>query len=181
MTTKICSKCKQNKSLCEFGKYKSGLSCWCRSCKRKSDKDYYSNNTKKILTHNNLWKNKHKKERIEYNKMYCRARRKDGSDFKLLECLRSRIYKAIKYGHGKKNEHTISLLGCNLEKFKLYLSSKFQPRMTWKNYGKWYIDHILPCSIFDLTDYQERKFCFHYTNLQPLWAKDNLSKSDKIS
>lgn len=52
--------------------------------------------------------------------------------------------------------------------------------MTWKNHGQWYIDHIVPCVSFNLLLEEEQKKCFHYTNPQPLWAKENLSKSGKI-
>ena len=52
--------------------------------------------------------------------------------------------------------------------------------MTWDNYGEWHIDHIKPCSSFNMLIEEERKRCFHYTNLQPLWAIDNIKKSDKI-
>jgi hypothetical protein len=52
--------------------------------------------------------------------------------------------------------------------------------MSWKNYGKWHIDHIRPCSSFDLSDPQQQRTCFNYSNLQPLWAKDNLNKSNKL-
>lgn len=52
--------------------------------------------------------------------------------------------------------------------------------MTWANYGEWHIDHILPCASFNLSDYKEQQKCFHYTNLQPLWAVDNYKKHDKI-
>lgn len=51
--------------------------------------------------------------------------------------------------------------------------------MSWDNFGEWYIDHIKPCCSFDLTDIEQQKKCFHYTNLQPLWAIDNLKKSGK--
>lgn len=51
--------------------------------------------------------------------------------------------------------------------------------MSWSNYGKWHIDHIIPCAAFDLSDEFEQRACFHYSNLQPLWAYDNIGKSDK--
>ena len=55
--------------------------------------------------------------------------------------------------------------------------------MSWDNHGfgddKWHIDHIIPCSNFDLTKKEEQKKCFNYKNLQPLWQKDNLSKGNK--
>ena len=51
--------------------------------------------------------------------------------------------------------------------------------MTWKNYGEWHIDHIKPCSKFNLTDEEEQKKCFNYKNLQPLWASENTSKGAK--
>ena len=51
--------------------------------------------------------------------------------------------------------------------------------MNWENYGKWHIDHIKPISKFDMTDQEEQKKCFHWSNLQPLWAEENISKGDK--
>ena len=60
-----------------------------------------------------------------------------------------------------------------------YLEGKFTEGMTWENHGKWHIDHIKPCCSFNLEDEEEQKKCFHYTNLQPLWATDNLVKSGK--
>jgi hypothetical protein len=52
--------------------------------------------------------------------------------------------------------------------------------MTWDNYGEWHMDHIQPCASFDQTDPEQQKICWHYTNYQPLWAEDNLRKSDTI-
>jgi hypothetical protein len=61
-----------------------------------------------------------------------------------------------------------------------FLEKKFLPGMNWENYGEWHIDHIVPCSSFDLSKSEQQKICFNYSNLQPLWAADNIRKSDSI-
>ena len=73
-------------------------------------------------------------------------------------------------------------MGCTISELKSYLESKFQPEMTWDNWALdgWHIDHIKPLVSFDLTDRNQLLESCHYTNLQPLWATDNLIKSDKI-
>jgi hypothetical protein len=90
--------------------------------------------------------------------------------------LRSRLNKAIRFQW--KSGSAVSNLGCSIEMFKTYLESKFQPGMTWDNYGKngWHIDHIMPLCRFNLEDMLELRKACHYSNLQPLWAKDNLEK-----
>jgi hypothetical protein len=60
------------------------------------------------------------------------------------------------------------------------MESLFLEGMSWDNYGKWHIDHIRPCSSFDLSDTEQQKICFNYKNLQPLWAEDNLRKGAKV-
>ena len=77
-----------------------------------------------------------------------------------------------------KSASTIQLLGCNAAELKLHLESKFTVGMTWENHSQfgWHIDHILPCASFALTDPEQQKKCFHYTNLQPLWWVDNIKK-----
>lgn len=79
-----------------------------------------------------------------------------------------------------KSNNTIRLLGCSLDELRDHLERQFSEGMTWDNYGDWHIDHRLPCASFDLSNPDEQKVCFNYTNLQPLWAKDNLSKSDRL-
>ena len=82
-----------------------------------------------------------------------------------------------------KSAKTLTLLGCSIPEFMKHLESQFQPGMTWENYGLfgWHRDHIRPCASFDLSQPEEQAKCFHYTNFQPLWAKDNLAKSDSYT
>jgi len=84
-------------------------------------------------------------------------------------------------GH-RKSDTTKKLVGCSWEYLKEHLQSQFKDGMTWENYGLhgWHVDHIKPCNSFDFSNPEEQSRCFHYTNLQPLWAKDNLSKGDKF-
>jgi len=109
---------------------------------------------------------------------YFKDRRKTNINFKLSQYLRTRIWWALK--GICKSAKTIKLLGCSIENLKQHLEMQFKPEMTWDNYGKWHIDHIKPCASFDLSKPNEQQKCFHYTNLQPLWALENLIKKDKI-
>ena len=93
--------------------------------------------------------------------------------------LRSRTHKKIALHGGSKSVGTIELLGCTVVELTSRFEALFTPGMTWENMGEWHIDHIRPCASFDLTDPEQQRQCFHYTNLQPLWAEDNLRKSDK--
>lgn len=93
---------------------------------------------------------------------------------RLAHQIRTRIGKFIRNGQSATKE-----LGCSVVELKLYLESKFLPGMTWENYGKWHVDHILPLSKFDLTDPDQFKKAVHFSNLQPLWATDNIKKGNK--
>ena len=88
----------------------------------------------------------------------------------------------IKKSNGNKYFSTFELIGCTIAELKTYLEKQFEIDMHWKNHSikGWHIDHIKPCASFDLTDPEQQKACFHFSNLQPLWAKDNYSKGSKI-
>lgn len=75
---------------------------------------------------------------------------------------------------------TKELLGISLQGFKNYLEKKFVEGMSWDNYGKWHADHTLPLSSFDLSKEEELRKAFHYTNIQPMWARQNLQKYAKV-
>lgn len=93
--------------------------------------------------------------------------------------LRIRIRHALK--SNSKCASTTKLLGITIAEFVKYFESKFTNGMSWNNHGEWHIDHIVPCASFNLTKTSEQKKCFHYTNLQPLWAHDNCSKGSKLN
>jgi hypothetical protein len=81
-----------------------------------------------------------------------------------------------------KANTTVKYIGCSALELKKHIESLFVNEMSWDNYGThgWHIDHILPCSLFDLRNSEEREVCFHYTNLRPLWAKDNIKKGKSL-
>jgi hypothetical protein len=114
-----------------------------------------------------------------YKNSYRKKRRLNDINFAFLENTRKRIWSVLK-GY-TKTDKTKNILGCSLSEFKNYISSKFVDGMSFDNYGKWHLDHIKPCASFDLTCPVQQLACFHYSNLQPLWAKDNLKKGDKIN
>lgn len=102
---------------------------------------------------------------------------KDDPQFRVAKACRSRIYKFVK----SRSERTNELLGCSFQEFVKWLESKFEFGMSWDNYGDWEIDHVIPCSAFDLTDSEQRRKCFHYTNTQPMWWKDNIVKGSSYN
>ncbi len=108
---------------------------------------------------------------------YMTGRRENDPAFKLLTNLRGRISAALK-GAGKSKE-TLQLVGCSIAELRLHLARKFKPGMNWENYGQWHVDHIIPCCSFDLILEEEQLRCFHFSNLQPLWADENFKKSGK--
>ena len=161
-------------------------------------KEYYLKNKNTILARHKKRNSskKHKKNKKEYDKLYWKAnrkrlislkikknkiRRKEDHVFRLKENLRRRINCALNFIGVKKTKKTLELLGVpNIEFLKKYLESKFKPGMSWEKRGLIHIDHIIPCASFDLTDPKQQAKCFHYTNLQPLWSHENLSKGSKI-
>jgi hypothetical protein len=115
----------------------------------------------------------------ETTKRYHRERRKRDPIFKLLAYVRGRIRGALSRKNLRKSTKTEQLLGCSVQELKNHLQAQFKAGMSWDNYGDWHVDHIRPCCNFDLTKIEQQKICFHYTNLQPLWAEENFKKSGR--
>lgn len=99
---------------------------------------------------------------------------------KIAATLRKQLNRWVKRSSGRHS--TKELLGCSFAEFRIWIESKFDPGMSWENYGRvWHLDHIMPCCTFDLTRPLHVKTCFHFTNLRPMWARENLSKNRKIT
>lgn len=106
-----------------------------------------------------------------------RDRMKVDPKYKLIRYMRTRFWVAL---NGiAKSQKTKDILGCSVEDWKNHLASKFTEGMNWGNYGRWHVDHIKPCALFDFNDPNQQAECFHYTNTQPLWSEDNLKKNAK--
>lgn len=133
---------------------------------KKATQKYYCKNKHKI--YNNINKN-------------LKNRRKKDFMFKLTGNLRNRLGQYLKLKKWNKKTNFSKYVGCSFSELKTHLEKQFQPGMTWENYGLfgWHIDHIIPLSSAK-TEEEIFKLC-HYTNLQPLWAKDNLSKASKLT
>ena len=205
METKICKKCLVYKSLFDFNKNKNskdGLQDNCKVCIKEYKKQYYIDNKEKILKKSKEyyienqkiiigrvknWGDNNKDKLAQYKKDYVKRnrdyintkmtqRKKDNPILKLKMLYRSKINKIL----GSNRESTFDLIGCSPSELKSYLEKQFKDGMCWENHGLfgWHIDHIIPLSSAK-TDDELKKLC-HYSNLQPLWATENIIKRDKI-
>lgn len=143
-------------------------------------KQYAKDPSKYIAKVKEYYKNNKADIRVT-KRAYHNQRLKNDPAYRMRTILRTRMYIAVK-GH-RKAAATMTMIGCTREELMAYIESRFLPGMTWDNFGKngWHIDHIIPCAAFDMTIPEHQAMCFHYTNLRPLWAKDNGAKSDKIT
>ena len=162
---KKCSICRVFKPYGEFHKHircKDGLRNQCKECRKEtrkeSDKLYRENNIDKI-------------------REYDRYRGKFNVNRRLLLSLRKRISKLL--NGTSKNYHSIELLGCDIEFFRSWIEFQFTENMNWNS--NIHLDHVRPCSSFNLSDPVEQKICFNWQNIQPLFAEDNLSKECKVN
>jgi hypothetical protein len=148
---------------------------------KRIDKESRNRRKEFILENKRKYYLTHKEKIKEYQRRYKRDRRLKDLNYCLRNNIARRILWSLKYYGIKKKLKTINLLGCDIETFKKYTEQKFKDGMNWDNYGYrgWQIDHIIPCSSFDLTNEENQVKCFHYTNTQPLWWWENLSKGDK--
>ena len=117
-------------------------------------------------------------KRLHKERVHARMRRRlaDSPGHAILKRLRSRLHKAVTNKTGRTKE----LMGCTIDELLLHLESQFTEDMSWENRHLWHVDHIRPCASFDMTDPEQQQLCFHFSNLQPLWAVENLRKGAKL-
>ena len=164
METKVCSSCKldmlkDNFSKCS--KSKTGLQSVCKTCKNKKLTEYYKSNPSKRVYNKELQLKRYQKNKVTFN--FSRRMRKSLNGI-------------------KESKSWETLVNYSLEDLKLHLEKQFTNGMSWENYGEWHIDHILPISSFNIQDYNDEYFqkCWSLENLQPMWAVENIKKSNKI-
>lgn len=123
-----------------------------------------------------------RRERPEVLKAEVR-RKLANPQFRIARNHRARIYYLVRRGLMTKTQASLKYFGCTSEQLKQHLESQFKPGMTWENYGKvWHVDHKTPLGgkTFDLTNTRDCEIAFHWSNLQPLFAKENLRKSNHL-
>jgi hypothetical protein len=150
----------------------------------KKKREYYQKNKEKIKKKSKEW-DKNNRERRNKRE---RDKRKSDPATRILHNLRTRLLSALKRDNASKNKRTLEYFNCSVEDFYNYIEQLFTDGMNWNNQGKkandgkgWELDHRRPCASFDLNDEEQIHMCFHYTNYQPLWSKDNNSKSNKFN
>lgn len=156
------------------------------------DRKYYYKNKNEVLRKNKIWRKNNKKRIRLYSREWARKERKNNPQYRLKQALCARLNIALRqikksvlesettFVKIEKADSTFNLIGCDLYFLKDYLEKQFDENMNWANYGPyWHVDHIRPCASFDLTDHEQQRICFHYSNLQPLEAKENMRKGAK--
>ena len=196
---KKCNKCQKLKNTSDFYKHpanKDRLFHICKDCLKSYVKNYkksdkykkYSKEYKNTEKYKEYYRKYRKTEKVkqkyrEYEKspehrkrrrVYENDKNSNDIQYRLAKLLRTRLRLAIKGNF--RGGSAVKNLGCSISELKTYIENKFQPGMAWNNHGEWHIDHIKPLASFDLTKQNEILIAIHYSNLQPLWAEDNLKK-----
>ena len=164
---------------------KDKVNAWKREYRKRfpekhKEKDKKWRESEKGAAYIEAYKKSYRNRRTIIHRSYNKNRRASDVYYKLITNIRTRINIAVKRGY--KSGTAVDLIGCSIEELKIHIESQFKDGMTWDNWSPsgWHIDHIVPCSSFDLTKDDEQKKCFHWSNLQPLWAVENLKKHAKI-
>jgi hypothetical protein len=198
MEKKVCSKCNLEKDVNDFSMRKNRKSKYCSQCKKcrcesgkryreaniekvkESKTKYYKNNSEKVSAYARKYYNDNNEKIRKEKRNYSKNRRDNDTLYNLKIISRSRLQKIFKIKDIKKSNKTFNIIGCTPLELKTHLEKQFIDGMTWENYGfyGWHIDHKIPLNS-GTNENEILKLC-HFTNLQPLWWRDNLSKGYKI-
>ena len=188
---KTCNRCNLEKQPFEFNKNssaKDGLRHYCRECQKQMSLKYFEKKGNEIKEKNKLWKkNNPDKVKESYRKNYIKYAKLESKKsaeqyrndpiYRLKQLLRKRLRDILRSKKIDKKVHILDIIGCSPIQLKEHLENQFKDGMSWDNQGKWHIDHIIPLSS-GKTEEDIVKLC-HHTNLQPLWAIDNIKKGSK--
>lgn len=189
ISEKTCNNCGETKNIEEFVKQKR----ICKVCKSTYLKNYYSRNKDLILKNSKIKysENAHKIKikNSEYSKnnrdkINNRSKRykkdiiKNQPLYSIISSISSKIRRVINSNNFIKDFKTLDVIGCTKEELKIHIENQFQGGMSWSNRSEWHIDHIIPISLAETKD--EVIFLSHYLNLRPMWAKDNIIKSNIV-
>jgi hypothetical protein len=202
---KKCGRCQQYKDTAEFCKDRSrkdGLNHRCKSCCKEiqqgkaykdGQKKYYREHKSEYDARAAKWREENRellneRFRTRYRKKqteYVVNKRKENNEFRLYCNFSANLRMSLKTasnGISKNGKCWEDIVGYTLEDLVNHLESQFQEGMTWDNYGQWHVDHILPVNSFNIQELGDEEFlkCWALENLQPLWAADNIRKSDNI-
>lgn len=192
---KYCKHCKTDKPLTEFRQKGKYYETNCRKCESEIRNKWAKDNRAKATETARIYRQANKQQHADsvkrYNaahpdrrrkthRTYIAGRKLNDLNFKLACAIRSRLGTALK--DNAKAGSAVADLGCTIPELRAHLESKFKPGMTWDNWSKdgWHIDHIKPLAKFDLENREQFLEAVHYTNLQPLWASENIHKSAKL-
>ena len=196
MSSKRCNKCEEIRNVSEFSKdcsKKDGVRTICKICAKEKylqnreyeiqrSKDYQQKNREKVLKQKLIHAKKYfikNQDKIkEYQKNYKFNRRKNDILFNLSGNLRSRLRQFLLTRNITNKNTTFEIIGCSPQELKFFLEQRFTNGMSWDNQGEWHIDHKIPLASAK-TEEELYKLC-HFTNLQPLWATENIKKGSKI-
>ena len=159
---------------------------------QKKNREWNRNNKKQIAARSKIWRENNKGHRQQAHKEYAEKNKDKIREYKLkweydrtqsdpvfamARRCRVRMRNFLRARGFSKKASSTQMIGCSWEELMTHLESQFLDGMTWDNRSEWHIDHRIPLAAAT-TEEEVLKLC-HYTNLQPMWGEDNLSKNDK--
>lgn len=152
--------------------------------KRKSEnhKKWSENKRDYLNDYHQKWREKNIDKHREYKRKYEKHRKDTDPTYKLIANFRTAIYQVLKENNVEKNKHYFDILKYTPDELIGHLESQFKDGMSWDNYGEWHVDHKTPISSYTINEIGDKQFmeCWSLNNLQPLWGKENIQKSNKF-